>query len=52
MLYQIARYKFQFNNDEVSCIALRDLIKTSWTVEGFIEEDGYTWLILVKERYE
>ncbi len=42
-------YKFQFNNDEDSCIALKDMIKNGWTVCGFCAEDGYTWFLLKRE---
>ena len=47
--YPLGKYKFQFNNDADSCIALRDLLLRGWTVQGFIEEDGYTWFLLIKE---
>lgn len=45
----IAFYKFQFNNDEDSCIALTDLLEQRWEVIGFRGEDGYKWLCLRKE---
>lgn len=45
------QYKFQFNNDETSCLALSSLIKEGWSIEGFKAEDGYSWLELHKEKY-
>ena len=44
-------YKFQFNNDEDSCIALRVMIMGGWVLVGCIVEDGYTWLLLETDIY-
>ena len=44
------KYKFQFNNDETSCLALLSLIKDGWYVIAYKEEDGYTWFVLQYER--
>ena len=43
------RYKFQFNNDIDSCVALQCMISEGWTVQGFEQEDGYTWFLLQYE---
>lgn len=42
----IIEYKFQFNDDSASCLALDGLIKQGWGVKGFKVEDGYTWFII------
>lgn len=39
-------YKFQFNNDIASCLALMAIIKDGWDL--VVQEDGYTWLIYTK----
>ena len=44
------KYKFQFNNDAASCIALMDLIKEGWSVCGYEEDVGYSWLILKRNK--
>ena len=41
-------YKFQFNNDIASCLALMAIIKDGWDLDSVIQEDGYTWLIYSK----
>ena len=43
------KYRFQFNNDVDSCIALGDMIAVGWTVQGLVHEDGYAWLLIEKE---
>ncbi len=43
------KYKFQFNNDSDSCEALKSMIDDCWIVQGYIEEDGYTFFLM--ERY-
>ncbi len=40
------KYKFQFNNDSDSLRALMSLVEDGWIVEGYKEEDGYTWFLL------
>lgn len=52
MAYPIAKYQFQFNNDEDSCVALKDLIAKGWTISGYKIEDGFTWFMMIKERYQ
>ncbi len=50
MAYPRFRYKFQFNNDEDSCVALQSMLREGWTVQGFAQEDGYTWFWLQYEK--
>lgn len=45
----VGKYKFQFNNDTISCKALASCIKDGWRVEGFVVEDGYTWFLLERK---
>ncbi len=47
------RYKFQFNGDVESCMALASLLKDGWEVAScgypaFAVADGYHWINLVK----
>ena len=49
-MYPRYTYKFQFNNDEGSCVALQGMIQAGWTVQGYDTEDGYTWFLLQYEH--
>jgi len=40
------KYKFQFNNDVDSCVALQCMIHEGWTICDTKREDGYLWFIL------
>jgi hypothetical protein len=39
-------YKLQFKNDETSCRVLMCLVKGGWKIEGYSNEDGYSWITL------
>ena len=45
----VAEYKFQFNHDTDSCLALASLIADRWEITGFKIEDGYTWFLMFKQ---
>ena len=50
MVYPRFTYKFQFNNDEASCVALGAMIKGDWTIKDCVIEDGYIWFNLIYEK--
>jgi hypothetical protein len=44
------KYKFQFNGDVDSCLALASMFKDKWELDGvqqIQQEDGYSWILLV-----
>ena len=41
-------YKFQFGNDEASCLALATMLSKGWSIKEYSEEDGYGWFYLTK----
>ena len=43
-------YKFQFNHDSVSRLALSQLIQQGWIVWGIGIEDGYSWIRLAAPK--
>ena len=49
-MYPSYTYKFQFNNDVASCVALQSMLSGGWTVRELVKEDGYTWFLLQYEH--
>ncbi len=50
-LYSTITYKFQFDGDKISCLALLTMIGDDWEVKNYIVEDGYAWFILEKKIF-
>lgn len=44
------KYKFQLDSSESEIQALLSLIRDGWIIDGYIQEDGYSWLILLKDN--
>ena len=43
-------YKFQFNHDSYSRLALSQLLQQEWIVWDIDIEDGYTWILLASPK--
>ena len=43
-------YKFQFNHDSYSRLALSQLLQAGWRVWDMGDEDGYSWVLLASPK--